>query len=218
MGQSSFGESMIDLNRNIHLNYLNFDFRQDCLNRNLTPKTAKNYNAMVEDYLQFTVPELFKKETTYQDFKPSLVAYHNYLKNEKGLKYKTIKTKFTALNNYFEFLYDEDIISLNSVPQFRARYVREYKAAETARTQELELEDIETLINNAESRLWRAVIIIFALCGLRREELCTININSIDFDLCIFYIPEHPKRTNERVPFSEQVKDLILDYLELRIS
>ena len=209
---------MIDLNRNISFNYLNFDFRQDCLNRNLTPKTAKNYNAMAEDFLQFANPTIFNKKTTYHDFKPSLVAYHNHLKNEKGLTYKTIKTRFTALNNFFEYLYDENITSLNPVPQFRARYVREYKASETARTQELELEDIETLINAANSRLWRAVIAIYSLCGLRREELCTLNINSIDFDLCLFHIPEHPKRTNGRVPFSEQIRDLILDYLELRIS
>jgi Site-specific recombinase XerD len=194
------------------------DFRQDCLNRNLTPKTAKGYNTMTTDYLQFVKPELFTKTADYHAFKPSLIQYHNDLKNERGLTYKTIKTRFTALNNFFEYLYDENVISLNPVPQFRARYVREYKAAEKARYRDLEVWDIETLINNAESRLWRAVIAVFALTGMRREELCTLNIGNVDFDNLMFYVPEHPKRTNERVPFTEQVLNLILDYLELRIS
>lgn len=201
-----------------HPLYLNFDFRKDCLNRNLTPKTAKGYGSMVDDYLQFTQPFLFCKKTNYQAWKPSLIQYHNWLKNDKGLTYKTIKTRFTALNNYFEFLFDEDIISLNPVPQFRSRYVREYKSPQTARTQELELEDIETLINTAESRLWRVVIAIYALCGLRREELTDLDISCVDFDNLIFFVKLHPKRTNCRVPFSEQVLELLLDYLELRIS
>ena len=194
------------------------DFRQDCLNRNLTPKTAKGYNSMAADYLQFAKPDIFSKETEYQEFKPSLIAYHNHLKNEKELRYKTIKTRFTALNNYFEYLFDEDIISLNPVPQFRARYVREYKASETARTQELELTDIELLINTANNRLWRFVIAVYSLCGLRREELTELDINCVDFENRIFNVKAHPKRTNTRVPFTEQVLDLMLDYLELRIS
>lgn len=201
-----------------HTIYLNFDFKQDCLNRNLTPKTAKGYNSMTEDYLQFASAELFNKKTNYQEWKPSLIAYHNWLKHERGLTYKTIKTRFTALNNYFEYLFDEDIINLNPVPQFRARYVREYKASETARTQELEKEDIETLIDTAETRLWRVVIAIYALCGLRREELTDLDISCVDFDNLIFFVKPHPKRTNCRVPFSDQVLDLLLDYLELRIS
>lgn len=201
-----------------HTIYLNFDFKQDCLNRNLTPKTAKGYNSMTEDYLQFAPAELFNKNTNYQEWKPSLIQYHNWLKNDKALTYKTIKTRFTALNNFFEYLYDEDIINLNPVPQFRRRYVREYKSPQTARTQELEVWDIETLINTAESRLWRAVVIIYSLCGLRREELCELDISCVDFDNLVFYVKEHPKRTNCCVPFSEQVLELLLDYLELRIS
>jgi len=209
---------MIDLNSINSAFYINLDFKQDCLNRNLTPKTAKGYNSMVNDYLQFTEPAIFDKKTNYQEWKPSLIAYHNYLKNEKGLTYKTIKTRFTALNNYFEYLFDENLIGLNPVPQFRARYVREYKPSEKARTQELEVEDIETLINNANNRLWRVVIAIYSLCGLRREELTELDINCVDFDNLVFNVKKHPKRTNTRVPFSEQILDLLLDYLELRIS
>lgn len=208
---------MIDLNSNNHLNYLNFDFKQDCLNRNLTPKTAKGYNSMTEDYLKFAPAELFNKQTNYQEWKPSLINYHNYLKNERELTYKTIKTRFTALNNYFEFLYDEDIISLNPVPQFRARYVREYKASEKARYRDLEKEDIETLINTSNNRLWRVVIAAYALTGMRREELCDLDVGCVDFDNLIFNVKKHPKRTNTRVPFSHQILNLLLDYLELRI-
>lgn len=200
-----------------HPIYLSFDFKQDCLNRDLTPKTAKGYNSMVEEYLQFIPAELFNKDSTFHDFKPSLVAYKTSLK-ERGLCYKTIKTKFTALNNFYDYLVEDDIVSINPVPLYRRRNIREYKSPQTARTQELEKEDIETLINTAESRLWRVVIVIYALCGLRREELTDLDISCVDFDNLIFFVKLHPKRTNCRVPFSEQVLELLLDYLELRIS
>ena len=194
------------------------DFRQDCLNRNLTPKTAKGYSSMAADYLQFVKPDIFTKTADYHAFKPSLLAHHNDLKTDRGLNYKTIKTRFTALNNFFEYLYDENIVSLNPIPLFRDRYVREYKASEKPRYRDLEIWDIETLINAANSRLWRAVIGVFALTGMRREELTSLNIGSVDFDNLMFIVPKHPKRTNPRVPFTEQILDLLLDYLELRIS
>lgn len=206
---------MIDINKTP---FYDLNFRQDCLNRNLTPKTARGYTAMTVDFKQFAEPALFQKETNYQEWKPSLIKYHNYLKNDRNLAYKTIKTRFTALNNFFEYLFDEDIISVNPVPQFRARYVREYKPHEKARYRDLEAEDIETLINNSNSRLWRVVIAVFSLTGLRREELTALNIGNVDFDNLIFYVPKHPKRTNPRVPFTEQILDLLLDYLEVRIS
>ena len=209
---------MIDLTNQISAYYKNIDFRQDCLNRNLTTKTANDYSAMAADYMQFTAPDIFNTQTKYNEWKPSLVAYHNHLKDEKLLCYKTIKTRFTALSNFFGYLVDENIISINPVPQFRERYVREYKSSETARTQELELLDISNLINASNSRLWRAVIAVYAVCGLRREELCDLDISCMDFDNLLMHVKPHPKRTNTRVPFTAQVRDLILDYFEIRKS
>ncbi|WNY24810.1 hypothetical protein MsAc7_03350 [Methanolapillus millepedarum] len=175
---------------------------------------------MIYDYINIIDLDIINQESTYQDYKPSLIDYNNLLRTEKKLTYKTIKTRFTALNNFFSYLVDEGESTVNPVPQFRERHVRTYKPPQKARTQQLETGDIELLIKTAQSRLWRAVIAVYALTGIRREELCMLDvgIHTTDFNLKMFYIPEHPKRTNERVPFTDQLRDLLFDYLELRVS
>lgn len=126
---------MIDLNTNTSFNYLNnpladaMRFYDDCRARNLTHETANQYKSFAYDFVKLTRPPL-NKNAGYQDFKPALLEFNDYLKS-KDLTYETQKVAFTALNGYFSYLMDEDAISTNPVPQFRARYIRTYKRPDT---------------------------------------------------------------------------------------
>lgn len=212
---------MIDLNRNISFNYLNnpladaMRFYDDCRARNLTHETANQYKSFAYDFVKLTHPPL-NRSAGYQDFKPALLEFYDYLKS-KNLHYETQKVAFTALNGYFSYLMDNNQISMNPVPQFRARYVRTYKKPDTPTEQQLQPEDVERLIDAAHAPIWEAAIAIYALCGLRREELLQLNFENIDLDNQIFYVNPHPKRTNLRVPYSDDVAYYLHRYLKYRL-
>lgn len=208
---------MIDLNKSIQSNYLNeaLKFYDDCRNRNLTIDTSSQYKSFSYDYLRLTRPPI-TPNAGYLDFKPSLLEFQDYLKS-KNLNYQTVKVAFTALNNLFSFYMDEGLVTVNPVPQFRARYVRTYKKPDTPTVQQLQPEDIEKLIDAANAPIWETAIAIYALCGLRREELLQLNFDNIDLDNQIFYINPHPKRTNLRVPYSDDVAYYLHRYLKYRL-
>jgi len=105
------------------------DFYRDCRARGLAPLTAQQYKTVAYEFLTETNPNL-SMTAEYLDIKPSLIEYVNYCR-KNDLSYSATKTKFTALNNYFTFLMDEGEININPILQFRARYVRTYKAPDT---------------------------------------------------------------------------------------
>jgi len=80
----------------------------------------------------------------------------------------------------------------------------------------LTTKDIETLLKVALSPLWEAVIVLSALTGLRRAELTALNIENIDFEHNLIFVNPHPKRTNLRVPFSEDVAYYLKRYFDIR--
>lgn len=190
------------------------NFRVDCVIRNYQPKTTKKYVASVRIYIEMSDISKFNLDSEYQDFKPSLLKYLKYC-YDKELDYETVSKYFTSLSAFFWFLVDEGKIKMNPVPAFRKRYLRTYKKTKRER-QIITTEQLEEIIRRADHPLWKTVFIVLAKCGLRREELCNLDIGDINFREGIIYVKEHPKRTNCRVPFDKQVSDYIKRYWMLR--
>ncbi|WP_338099582.1 tyrosine-type recombinase/integrase [Methanolapillus africanus] len=192
-------------------------FYVDMINRNLEKNTAKQYSKIVSRYLNMTGMKQFLKGAGYQKYKPFLTVF---LEHTRAMKhsYSYTKTQFTAINNFFMYLIDEDFVDHNPVPQFRARYVRTYKAPEPAPKKQCTPAEIKLLVDTAPHLLWKTIILLYAVTGLRREELVSLNIGCIDFEKRIIHVPPHKKRTNCRVPVTDEVLGFILDYLEIRID
>lgn len=190
---------------------------QNCLDRGMTDKTAKGYRSVVNQFIKVTRPTI-TADATYQEFRPYLLQFLDYCRNTKQIGHSALQNHFNGLNNYFAYLKDCGRVTINPVPDFRSLYIKSYKTPATREIMQLTIEDVETLLKTAQNRLWRAVIGILALTGMRREELTSLDIGNVDFENRIFYLKPHPKRTNLRVPFTELVLSLLLDYLELRIS
>ena len=190
---------------------------ENCLIRGMTDKTAKGYRSAVNQYINLTKPTI-ETTATYQDFRPSLLEFLDYCRNEKQIGHSSLQNHFNGLNNYFAYLKDCGRVSINPIPDFRALYIKAYKTPDTREIMQLTTENIETLLTAAQNRLWRAIIGILAFTGMRREELTSLDIGNVDFEDKIFNLKPHPKRTNKRLPFTDLVLSLLLDYLELRIS
>jgi Site-specific recombinase XerC len=190
---------------------------ENCIARGMTIKTAKGYRSAVNQYITLTNPTI-TETATYQDFRPSLLEFLDYCRNGKQIGHSALQNHFNALNNYYAYLKDIGRVSINPIPDFRALYIKSYKTPDTREIIQLTTADIEQLILEAQSPLWRAVIGILALTGMRREELTSLDVGSVDFDKRLFHIKERPKRTNKRAPFTDFVLSLVLDYLEVRIN
>lgn len=219
---------MIDLKKTTQTNYLNFDLAteiyRDGIARGVAPKTARQYRVTAENYSKIINLSLLNYQSTYIDFKPSLVEYLEFCR-ESGFSYQTIKVHFSALNNIFMYLIDNGIISINPVPQFRTRYVRTYKAPPHAQKQDLSIEDIETLLKTVprakfkdkiQIEKYTSIILIFALTGIRINELIPLNFHNFDPKNGFLILDEHDKRTNNIIPISRQIIESIEDYLFLR--
>lgn len=190
---------------------------ENCVQRGMTEKTAKGYQSAVAQYLFLANPRI-SPEMKYQDYRPSLILFLQYCRDEKCLSYSALRNHFNGLNNYFAYKKDIGEVSINPIPDFRQLYLRVYKEPDTREIMQLTVEDVEMILKAAQNRLWRAVIAVLAFCGLRREELTSLDVGDVDFEKRIFYLKKHCKRSNRKVPFTELVMSLLLDYLELRIS
>lgn len=199
--------------------YLNdaIETYNNCLARGMTEKTSKGYRSAVNQYLTLTKPTI-TTTATYQDFRPSLLQFLDYCRNEKQIGHSALQNHFNGLNNYFSYLKDIGRVSINPIPDFRSLYIKSYKTPDTREIMQLTIEDIETLLKTAQNRLWRAVIAVLAFTGMRREELTSLDIGNVDLENRVFHLKPHPKRTNKKMPFTDFVLSLLLDYLELRIS
>ena len=207
-------DNKIEIKENTNLNEILERYRNDCIIRNYQPKTTKKYVANVQIYLNLADISKYNLNSEYQDFKPSLLKYLKYC-YEKELDYETVSKYFTSLSSFFWFLVDEGKININPIPAFRKRYLRIYKKTKRER-QIITTEQLEEIIQRADHPLWKSVFLLLAKCGLRREELCSLDVGDINLKERIIYVKEHPKRTNCRVPFDKQVADSIKKYWAIR--
>ena len=205
-------------------NYLNLNtdalanaFFEDLLLQEKEEKTAKEYRKTALNYMIMTGTEQFRKDSEFLDYNPHLMTFLKELR-QKEYSYSYLKTQFTALNSFYNFLILHGHIKFNPVGVFRKHYLTRYKPPTPAPVKQCNPDEIAKLIESADSALWRAVLSLYAATGMRREELCTLNVGSVDFEKRILYVPEHKKRSNCRIVFSEWALSYLLDYLELRIN
>ena len=209
----------INQNRTTYLNidHLADAFFEDLLLQDKEEKTAKSYKKAALDYMIMTGTDQFQKDADFLDYNPHLMTYLKFLR-QKEYSYSHLKSQFTALNSFYNFLIIHGYIKFNPVGVFRKHYLTRYKPPTPAPVKQCTPDEVFKLIESADSALWKAVISLYAATGMRREELCTLNVGNVDFEKRILYIPAHKKRSNCRIIFSDWALSYLFDYLEIRID
>ena len=88
-------------------------FSEDCRLRGLTEKTTKNYQAIVQLFLDL----LDDRETSLHEVDLNTLRHFlAYLKDERKLAHKTIKSYFTALSTFYDYLVIEEQAQNNIIP------------------------------------------------------------------------------------------------------
>ncbi len=189
---------------------------QDELLRGKTEKSLATYKSNLTytfKLLDCTPEELGKDELKE-------LLYH--LRNEKegrrgkGLSDQTINVYFSALNSLYEFLTFEEYLDHNPVPAFRKRYLQNLNSDGGEERQLISVSEMAGLVMSIMKTRDKAIILVLAKTGIRRNELIQIDIDDIDWEEQSIKLKPTPKRSNRTVFFDAECARALKKWVEIR--
>ena len=150
-----------------------------------------------------------------QHLKSFVKILNKETKRPDGLSVSRLKYIFTVLNSMMEFLTYEDLGEVNVVPAFRKRYLRTYKknASNSTPRQVPTTKVLSEMIYDIFDPKTRALHLLLAKTGIRRGEVISLDLSSVN--LIEKYIMADPatKRTNRKIPFDSECADALERYM-----
>lgn len=164
-------------------------------------------------YLDCTPEELGKEEL-------KKLLYH--LQNEKegrrgeGLSDQTINVYFSALNSLYEFLTYEEYLEHNPVPAFRNRYLQNLNSDDGEERQLISVSEMSGLAMSIMKTRDKAIILVLAKTGIRRNELIQIDIGDINWEEKSIKLKPTAKRSNLTVFIDDECARVLKKWVEIR--
>ena len=189
-------------------------FEEDCKLRDLSDRTIRGYGDNIRIFTVFL--SVSGKGIGDVD---SLVLrdFLAYLKDEKGLKHKTVKLYFTALSGFYDYLVFEGYAKSNIVLPFRKRYLRRYKEGYDNPVRKLlTVEEMSMLANSIMDPRDRAFVVTLAKTGVRRGELLRMDVDDIDWGEQSITLKPARKRSNRLVFFDDEADFVLRRWLRVR--
>ena len=196
------------------------DFQADCLTLGMEKHTVESYTSNIILFFDY----VGKPYTDVKIF--DLTKFLNFLRFEKEIKYRgkikigcaksTIKTYFSSINAYYDFLEFNEHIEHNPVTRFRKRYLRHVKKDNGPENQRqlISIRDMAKLVYTTDNLTYRAVIMTFAKTGLRRGELISLDRDDLNMTTGTIYLKPTAKRTNRIVFIDNETIEIIRHYLD----
>jgi len=182
-------------------------FREDCRLRGMSEEAIRRYVGGVRNFVKFVGNPL---KVTRDDLK----SYLDHLL-KKGLKAKTIENEFSAISAFYDYLAYEGYVEANIVPSFRKRYLRRYKR-ESAQRKLASIEDVAKLVNSIIDPRDRAIVVLLAKTGIRRQELIDIDVDDIDWEEQSIRLKPKRMRSNRIVFFDDECALVLKRWMEVR--
>jgi integrase/recombinase XerD len=198
----------------VELERLIDDFREDCILRGMSEESVRKYISAVRIFIRF----LRDKKLKFSDVdKNVLREFLHYLRFEKNVKQKTLENYFSALSTFYDYLAYEKIVQANDVLPFRKRYLRRYKNDDEQYVRKLlNIEEMSRLVNSILDPRDKAVVVLLAKTGMRRNELIRLDIDDIDWENYKVVLKKTPKRSNRIVFFDDEVAVVLRRWLRVR--
>ena len=198
----------------VELERLIDDFREDCILRGMSEESVRKYISAVRIFIRF----LRDKKLKFSDVdKNVLREFLHYLRFEKNVKQKTLENYFSALSTFYDYLAYEKIVQANDVLPFRKRYLRRYKNDDEQYVRRLlNIEEMSKLVNSILDPRDKAVVVLLAKTGIRRNELIRLDIDDIDWENYKVVLKKTPKRSNRIVFFDDEVAVVLRRWLRVR--
>jgi integrase/recombinase XerD len=185
-------------------------FGKDLKLRDLSPLTCRIYPQKVTAFACFLQGDLKTVD------KETLKSYLGYLKDEKGLKKKSIRLTFTALASFYDYLEDEKLVTSNPVRSM-TKYLRSYKQSNESQNKQLiSVEEAAMLVNSVLDTRDKAIILLLLKTGIRCNELLSLDIQDLNLTEMTIRLKPPPKRSNRIVYFDQETADVLSRWLKAR--
>lgn len=193
------------------------EFIRDAELQGLTDSTVDLYNSNLRTFLGWIDAE--PQSIDHRHLKEFLY----YLKNERpgqggtvGVSESTINTYFSAMNSFYKFLKFEGYVDENLVPEFRDRYLDVGRSGPGSERQLISIKEMATLVHATLNVRDRAIILLLAKTGVRRNELIQIDLSDIDWADQSIQLEPTPKRTNTLVFFDGECSRALERWIRAR--
>jgi integrase/recombinase XerD len=188
------------------------EFAADCHTRGLTPGTAGLYISharLFQGFLQARGKSLLKADRLdIRDHIEELRA--------RGLRTKTLHQHLIGLSAFYEWQIFEGRISRNPVLEVRRR-LKQYKAEGEQQTHKLiSVEEASELVEALVDIRDKALVLLFFKTGIRKNELITLDVDSINWKDQSLTLKPAKKRSNRKVFFDDEAGYYLKRWLEVR--
>ncbi|WMW24340.1 tyrosine-type recombinase/integrase [Methanolobus sediminis] len=181
-------------------------FENDLALRRRTHRTIRSYSCNVKEFLQEN-PD--PQNVTYED----LEMYLGHLL-ERDLKISTLKSNFSAISSFYDFLIYKKVTDKNPILGFRKRFLD--TSCDSDRRQVLTVHQARQLIASLDFIREIAITMVLAKTGIRRSELLELKPQDIDFSRDIIIIVRK-KRAKNLIRFIDDELHVVLEnYLAWR--
>jgi integrase/recombinase XerD len=198
------------------------EFGDDCKTLGYEKHTIESYLSNIRLFFEYVDVPADKVEIFH------LTNFLNYLRFEKtipthnkikvGAAKSTIKSYFSSLHAYYDFLEFSGQLDHNPIPKFRRRYLKHIKrdTGPDSTRQLISVQQMAELVYTTEDLLERAIIITLAKSGMRRKELIAMDLEDLDVINGTIYLKQTAKRTNRIVFIDQEAINILELYLEIR--
>lgn len=150
------------------------DFLEDfksylLLERNLSINTVHNYELDIKQFMNYISKPL--EEVTSDDISKFIITIR-----KEGRSVSTANRKLSTIKSFYKFLIRQGVCKTNPADRIDSGK-REQRLPKPA-----DIEDIEKLIKTADNLRDKLIFELLFATGLRREELCNISINDVNFN------------------------------------
>ena len=176
---------------------------------NRSKHTIRNYHKFLRDFHEFLSTHVFNGDYRIQDVTAlELEEYLSYLKTEKHNSSKTIYTKLTGIQSFYNYMERMGYCSKN-VPRTLAKISVEQKEREY-----LTIEEMSRLLQCIEHPVIYAVVATILYAGLRISEVCSLKKEDVDLQNMELFVHLGKGKKDRILPISEELGKILLEYRE----
>ena len=159
--------------------------------RNYSQKTLSSYDLTIRRFGQFIWltrsfrgdlskkwehKELLRLETEVYVSAPEISRYLEFLSHDRQYHATTYNRILSSLSSFYRFLLMQEVVDTNPVPRVDRPKVKEKELKYLKHSQVMRL--LQTIPDERD----RLMIRIIYATGVRVSELCTMNVEDVDFD------------------------------------
>jgi integrase/recombinase XerD len=186
-------------------------FGEDCNIRRLV--STRNYVSYADEYAKFIGK---RGKSVLNADKEDLKAFLNHLR-KRQIKETSIVVIFVKLSAFYTFLIEEGYTENNPILTFRKRYLHKFKGESDAEMRKIiSVADASTLVNSILDSRDKSIVALLLKTGIRRKELCSLDLGNVDLDQGIIKLKPTPKRSNRTIYIDEEATRVLQKWLHAR--